>query len=100
MVHIWIHHGTHSYVDMTCEHSTVYSAAGVCLVCVTLQVCVCLIKESSVTESYYGSTREHNAGSNAKESDVIWYVLALILLQGYKGFVKFVTMHRCCSSMS
>ena len=88
MVHICIHHGTHSYVDITRDDSTVHSTAGVCLVCVTLRLCVCLTKESSVTESDYGSTREQNAGSKARYSDVIWYVLALILLQGYKRFLK------------
>ena len=62
-----------------------------CVVCVTLRLCVCLAKESWVTESNYGSTREQNAGSEARESDVICYVLALILLQGYKRFVKVCT---------
>jgi len=58
MVLIWIHHGTHSYMDITHDHSTVHSTAGVCVVCVTLQLCVYLTKESSVTESNYGRTRE------------------------------------------
>ena len=49
---------------------------------------MCLTKESSVTQSNRGSKRDRNAGSKAIQSDVIWYVLALILLQGYKGFVK------------
>ena len=66
MVHIWTHHGTHSYVETTRDHSAVHSTAGVCVVCVTVRLCVCLTKESSVTESICGSTREQNAGSKAR----------------------------------
>ena len=67
MVRICIHHGTHSYVDITRDHSTVHSTAGVCVVCVTLRLCVCLTKKSNVIESNYDSTtKEQNAGSKAR----------------------------------
>ena len=62
---------THSYVDVTRDHSAVHSTVGVCLVCVTLRLCEYLTKESSMTEGKYGSTREENAGSNARYSHVI-----------------------------
>jgi len=50
MVHISI---TLSYE--TRDHSTVHSTAGVCVVFVTLRLCVCLTKDSSITASNYGT---------------------------------------------
>ena len=53
----------------------------VCVTYVIVSLCVYLTKESSVTEGNHGSKRDWNIGSKARQSDVIWYVLASILLQ-------------------
>jgi len=71
-----------SWHTLICGHN---SLVCVCVVYVIFRLCVCLIEESSVTESNHSRDRD---GRKARWLDVIWYVLALVLLQGYKGFVE------------
>ena len=71
-----------SWHTLICGHN---SLVCVCVVYVIFRLCVCLIEESSVTESNHSRDRD---GRKARWLDVIWYVLALVLLQGYKWFVE------------
>jgi len=73
-----------SWQTLICGHN---SLVRVCVVYVIVRLCVCLTNQSSVTKIHHSSERNWNAGSKARYSDVIWYVLALILLQGYKKYV-------------
>jgi len=90
-------------VDITGDDSTVHSTAGVCLVCVTLRLCMCLTKSQaslSGTMTAQENRMQVATQNNQMYTDIFWLSF---YYKGTKDSLKFEhleRMHSWCSSVS